>query len=206
MGWKKVVWSPVEVDYLKIHKDEPLMQLCIALSKSRAAVNNKLAELGNKGTTKVLPGHGGLRSRIGKRKDCNNQFFRSSWEANVYRLLKSSLEEKNIDLIQYEPTDFTFWQFGIKKGTVSYTPDFKITYKDGTYSWIEVKGGFLKGQDKTKIKRFKKFYPEEAAHLVCVVPGPTAKTTVFFKSEGIPVLWHYPEINKKYKKLVSNWE
>jgi hypothetical protein len=205
MPWKKVVWSPVEIEYLRAHSGDPLMQLCIALAKSKNAVKKKQAELGNLKTNKqnCLPGNKGQRSKIGKRPDCNNMFFRSGWEANVYRLLR---QQPNVSRIEYEPYDFTFWQFGIKKGTVSYTPDFKVTYNDGTIEWIEVKGGFMRGTDKVKLRRFKKYYPEEFARLVSITPGPTSKTSLFFESLGIPNKWRYPDLNKQYKKSVPNWE
>ena len=212
MSWKKVVWSPVEIEYLKKHTDDPLMQLCIALAKTKSAVKKMQAELGNKKTNKqnCLPGNKAQRSKIGKRPDCNNMFFRSSWEANVYRLLILESQDTQVtrrpEYIQYEPQDFTFWQFGIKKGTVSYTPDFKVTYTDGTYEWIEIKGGFLKSSDQTKIRRFKKYYPEEFAKLVSITPGENSKTAVFFNEVGVPNKWRYPELNKKYKKSVPGWE
>lgn len=202
MRYRQVTWSPVEVEYLKAHEEEPMSQLCIALAKTKYAIKKKQAEL-HSGGGKVKLKKQGLRSRIGKRPDLNNMFFRSSWEANVYRLL---IMDPELKLVEYEPTDFTFWQFGIKKGTVSYTPDFKITYHDGSYKWIEVKGGFMKGTDKTKLRRFKKFYPDDFAKLVAVTPGLTSKTAVFFTEMGIPIRWIYNELNKAHKKTVKNWE
>lgn len=201
--------SQIELEYLKSHADYPINQLCIALSNTKNQIKKALADLDNKKTKskKALPGNK-HRSNIGKRKDLNNQFFRSSWEANLYRYLKHTIGKSA--LIEYEPTDFTFWQFGIKKGTVSYTPDFKITYVDEsgnkTYEWIEVKGGFLKSQDKTKIRRFQKYYPDEAKHLRAVTPGLNSKTALFFKEVGVPIKYVYPDLNKEYKKVIPNWE
>jgi hypothetical protein len=201
MAFKKTVWSPIEEEYLKKHMSTPVSQLCIALAKSRYAIKKKMGEIT---TGKVVTKKKGQRrSKIGKRPDCNNLFFRSGWEANVYRLLRL---DKTIKLIEYEPTDFTFWQFGIKKGTVSYTPDFKVTYGDGSYLWIEIKGGWLKSSDKTKIRRFKKFFPEEFSKLVAVTPGRASKTAQFFVAEGIPIKWFYPDLNKQYKNDVPGWE
>lgn len=199
---RKVIWSPVEIDYLKLHKHIPINQLTVALAKSRSAINTKLLELDGK-VPKQSVKKGGNYSKIGKRPDCDNLFFRSAWEANVFRLLRLN---PSVQLIEYEPTDFTFWQFGIKKGTVSYTPDFKVTYKNGNYEWIEIKGGWLKAVDKTKLRRFKKFYPEEWAHLVAVTPGMKSKTALFFMNECVPIKWIYPEINKQYKNEIPNWE
>lgn len=205
MAFHQVKWSPVEIEYLLEHKTDPIMQLTIALSKSRNAIKNKLNELlhtdDSKAKTKTK--QQGLRSRIGKRSDLNNMFFRSSWESNLARFL---LQHPDVQSFQYEPTDFTFWQFGIKKGTVSYTPDFKIFYKDGHYEWLEVKGGLLKSADKTKIRRFQKYYPDEFAKLVAVTPGIKSKTYQFFTDMSIPVKWIYNDLNKKYKAIIPHWE
>lgn len=203
--FQRVKWSPIEIEYLEKHQKESINQLCIKLAKTRGAIQKKLKELdpnhkqlSSKPSTK--------RSNIGRRKDLGI-FLRSSWEANVYRLL---LHEKkaygDITKIEYEPEDFLFTKFGIVKGTVSYTPDFRITYKDGSYQWLEVKGGFLRRQDQTKLRRFKKYYPDEFKKLIAVTPGPESKTALFFKEMGSDIKWHYPEINKKYRKLLPGWE
>lgn len=197
---QRVIWSPCEEDYLKAHKGEPINQLAGYLSKSRNAIKNKLTEFrtGKKPTAKKP----GKRTNIGKRKDCDNRCLRSSWEANLYRILK---QDKQIDYFQYECTDFDFWHFGIKKGTVSYTPDFKIVFKDGSYKWIEVKG-YLKPQDKVRIRRFFKFYPEEAKHLEAVTGSPNTQSTKFFKSINVPIYAYYNELKKTFKEKISNWE
>ena len=204
MAFKSVLWSPVEIEYLKKHFDDPIAQLCIALAKTKYAIRKKIQEINTDKPTTVKKKKAQFKTtKIGKRPDCNNLFFRSGWEANIFRLLKL---DKNITHIEYEPMDFTFWQFGVKKGTISYTPDFRIYFQDGTYQWIEVKGGWLKQTDKTKIRRFKKYYPEEFDKLVVVTAGPTSKTALFFKELNIPVKWHYPDVNKAYKNVVPNWE
>jgi len=201
---KRVIWSPVEVEYLQKHKGYPIMQLCIALTKSKYAINKKLAEL----KPGALPPSGKTKnniykSRIGKRKDCNNLFFRSSWEANCYRYWKTL---KDIILIEYEPVCFSFTPFGILRGTVSYTPDFKLTYKDKSYEYVEVKGGFMRNVDKTKLRRLKKYYPDDFDKLRGITPGEKSKTATFFRSLNIPILHYYPELNKKYNKIISGWE
>jgi len=200
--FRKVIWSLVEIDYLQKHLHDPVNQLCIQLSKSRSAVQNKLKELSGSPRSKKAPIKRPM-SKIGRRPDCNNLFFRSGWEANCFRLLS---RDPLIKLIEYEPTTFSFTNWGILKGTVSYTPDFRITYIDGSYEWIEIKGGWLKPTDKTKIKRFKKYFPEEFKHLVAVTPGEKSKTAQFFLSEGIPIKWYYPDINQKNRKIIPGWE
>lgn len=196
-------WSPVEVDYLKANRKEPTGQLCIALGRAVSTIKNKIKEIENKEkgiepTVKTK----GIKSKIGKRKDCNNLFFRSAWEANLYRYLKRCSE---IIKVEYEPVDFTFWQFGHKKGTVSYTPDFRVTFNNGNWIWIEVKG-FLKPSDKTRIRRFQKYFPEEAKNLVALTAGPNSQTAQFFKSVGVDIKWYYPDLNKECRKIIPNWE
>lgn len=90
-------------------------------------------------------------------------FFRSAWEANFGRYLQWQKERKMIAEWEHEPQ--TFWFEGIKRGCVTYLPDFKVTNLDGSHQWIEVKG-FMDAKSKTKIARFKKFYPKESLRIV----------------------------------------
>ena len=64
---------------------------------------------------------------------------------------------------EYEPT--TFWFNGIKRGVVSYKPDFLITPVEGKAYWQELKG-YLDPRSATKIKRFCKNYPDETLDLI----------------------------------------
>ena len=67
-------------------------------------------------------------------------------------------DQKVIQEWEHEPK--TFWFEAIKRGVRSYMPDFKITEKEGTHYWVEVKG-YMDARSHTKIKRFAKYYPEE---------------------------------------------
>lgn len=203
---KAPTWSPVELEYLKtnlatIGKD----QLCIALSKSRNALLKKIAELN--GTP--LPNKSiRFQSKIGKREDLDT-YCRSSWEANMMRLFKSDL----ISLIkpEYEPFTFSFTEWVKPKGgALSYTPDFKV-YESSDVTkdkWIEVKGNWLRGTDKTKLKRFKKFYPEEFKKLIAVVSTKKCKTADFFRELGVSEknILEYNSFKKLYSKQIKNWE
>ena len=210
----KVVWSPVEEEYLKAHPSEPLDQLCIALSKSKNAVTRKRAEQSGKApvVTKVRK----TISNIRRREDLN-LFLRSGWEANVARWLKS----KGIDW-EYEPETFFYTKF--KHGTVSYTPDFKVRgglvrlSREGeslpswrktksSYSWIEVKG-FLKKSYETRFRRFKKYYPEEFKKLIVIVGSKNTKAAKFFADVGVPEknIIGYNVLNKEGAKTVEFWE
>jgi Protein of unknown function (DUF1064) len=85
-------------------------------------------------------------------------FFRSSWEVDYARYLQLLKEQKIIEEWEHEPR--VFWFDKIKRGVRSYLPDFRVTQKDGTHYWVEVKG-YMDAKSNTKIKRFAKYYPEE---------------------------------------------
>jgi hypothetical protein len=85
-------------------------------------------------------------------------FYRSRWEANIGRYLQWQKERGEIKDWLHEPK--TFWFDGIKRGCVTYLPDFQVFKLDGTHEWLEVKG-YMDAKSKTKISRFRKFFPEE---------------------------------------------
>lgn len=203
MSIKKVVWSPVEEEYLLKNQNRPIDQLCIALAKSRYAIKKKLTELDPKKIKKTKQKKSAVpKTKIGKRKDLGI-FVRSGWEANAVRFFNG---QTDIKLVEYEPYTFSFTSFGHLHGTVSYTPDLKVNTTDGKYFWIEVKGGWLRSQDKTKLRRFKKYYPEEFKKLCAVTPGQKSKTYQFFKELGVKNIWIYPELNKQCRKVIPHWE
>ncbi len=90
-------------------------------------------------------------------------FFRSKWEFHYAQHLQGQKEKGFILDWEHEPK--TFWFEEIKRGTRSYLPDFKVTKNDKTHCWVEVKG-YMDAKSKTKMKRFKKYYPEEELYLV----------------------------------------
>jgi|SRR6185295_2360069 len=85
-------------------------------------------------------------------------FFRSCWEANYARYLEFLKQHKKILDWEHEPK--TFWFDGIKRGCVSYKPDFQVFDLDGTWVWHEVKG-YYDAKSITKHKRFAKYFPDE---------------------------------------------
>lgn len=185
----KVKWSPVEIDFLKKNRKKlSVNQLSLALAKSRNAINRKCDELDGK----VVAQKRSKRSVIGRRADLN-QFFRSNWEANAARWFNN----EGIAW-EYEPEVFFFK--GIKRGTVSYCPDFRLGDE-----WVEVKG-LLDTKGRTAIRRFKKFYPEEFKKLKAIVGRPGTAADKFFKAEGVPILAYINELDKKYRKIIANWE
>ena len=83
-------------------------------------------------------------------------YFRSKWEMNYARYLQWLKEKKEIKDWTYE--EDTFWFKNIKRGVMSYTPDFKLTNNDNSIVYHEVKG-WMDNKSKTKIKRMTKYYP-----------------------------------------------
>lgn len=87
----------------------------------------------------------------GKRK-----FFRSRWEANYARYLEFQKVHGLITDWHHECD--TFWFEGIKRGCMTYLPDFKVTNLDGSIEYHEVKG-WMDAASKTKIRRMAKYHP-----------------------------------------------
>ena len=197
MGWgrfRQPTWSQCEIDHLKAHKTDSVNQLSGYLGKSRAAINNKLIELE---TGKAPDKKKSKRTNIGKRKDLGDLFVRSSWEANVARYLNYHGYSW-----EYEPHIFVFE--GIKHGTTSFCPDFKVQNGWG-HIWIEVKGQ-LDSQDKTRIRRFKKMFPDEFKRLQCIVGTEKTAAAKFFQLIGVPIMVTIFDLNKRYKDVIENWE
>ena len=116
------------------------------------------------------------RCKGGIRQDLN-QYFRSSWEANIARILN----HLNIEW-KYEYKRFNFSKE--KEGILSYQPDF---YLPKYNKWIEVKG-WMDEKSKIRLELFKKYYPTESLNLILI-------------NEEIYLL-----LNKQYSKIVENWE
>lgn len=142
--------------------------------------------------------------RGGKRPDLDYGYFRSGWERNYVRFLIFTKTE-----FEYEKK--TFWFEDIKSGTVNYTPDLYLPAED---RWIEVKGRW-DSKSKTKLRRFKKYYPDEFKKLFIVCgdiwgKSKTAKSVRRFLlcDLGLPPerIVSYPAIARQYKNIVARWE
>jgi hypothetical protein len=94
----------------------------------------------------------------GKRK-----YFRSRWEANYARYLEFLKVQKQILEWDHEPD--VFWFDGIKRGCVSYLPDFKVTELNGSFSYHEVKG-WMDDRSKTKIRRMGIYHPDVILRII----------------------------------------
>jgi len=132
-------------------------------------------------------------TRTGYRKDIDMN-VRSSWEANFVRILKLY----KIDF-KFEPTVFPF---PIKRGTRAYTPDFLLTRNN---EWIEIKG-YLDDKSKLKLKRFKRYYPDEFVNLTCVIGKYSTDAKNFMNELEVPVVIYYEDIRDIYGDYFINWE
>jgi len=91
------------------------------------------------------------------------KYYRSKWENNYACYLQYLKENKAIKDWKHESK--TFWFEGLKRGTLSYLPDFLVIYHDGREEYHEVKG-WLDPKSKTKLKRMAKYHPKVVIILV----------------------------------------
>lgn len=111
-------------------------------------------------------------------------YARSLWEANYARYLQF-LKERTGEVKEWDHEPETFWFDGLKRGCVSYLPDFKVLRWDGTYEYHEVKG-WMDARSVTKIKRMAKYFPQ-----VKLVVIDSAR---------------YKALSIQCRKLVPNWD
>lgn len=90
-------------------------------------------------------------------------YFRSKAEWRYALYLEWLKKTKSITEWMYEPE--TFWFLEIKRGVRSYLPDFKVIERSGSHYWVEVKG-YMDARSKTKLDRFKRYFPDERLELV----------------------------------------
>lgn len=151
--------------------------------QEKQARNRKILETRFKNGTLVRNRHqttwkAGWRE-IGSKK----KFYRSRWEANYARYLEFLKIQNQIKEWSHEPD--IFWFEGIKRGCVSYLPDFKITNNDGSIEYHEVKG-WMDNRSKTKITRMTKYHPK-------------IRLIIIQKKE-------YNEIKSKFSSVLAGWE
>ena len=112
-----------------------------------------------------------------------NKYYRSRWEANYARYLQW-LKERG-EITEWAHESKVFWFEGIKRGCVSFLPDFEITNNDGSIVYHEVKG-WMDDRSKTKIKRMAIYFPEVSLTII------DAK---WFKAN-----------EKELSKIIDGWE
>lgn len=106
----------------------------------------------------------------GKAADLGDTHFRSAWERNYARYLNYLVSKGHYKSWAFEPE--TFWFEGIRRGTTSYKPDFRVVKNDGSIQFHEIKGWF-DSKSKTKLKRMKKYHPTV---VIILVDGPAYKS------------------------------
>lgn len=124
------------------------------------------------------------RVKGGRRSDLDNKFFRSAWEANYARYLNLLMTLGAVESWEFEPE--TFWFEGIRRGTLSYKPDFRVFYRgDPVPEYVEIKG-WIMPKDRTKWRRMKKYHP-------------TIKLVIVNAKQ-------YYAIQRKWASSIPNWE
>ena len=123
------------------------------------------------------------RAAGGKREDLGNRYFRSSWEANYARYLNWLVSLGEIRAWDYECDVFRFE--AIKRGNMAYIPDFKITNKNDSIEYHEVKG-YMDDDSAVKLRRMAKYYPNVKLILI---------------DKDV-----YKAIEQQVRKIVPNWE
>lgn len=127
-------------------------------SRAQASSDANVAWLKKNGSRQ-----GYSRGAGGRRADLGGRYFRSAWEANYARYLNLLVAQKQIASWGFE--EKTFWFEAIKRGTRSYTPDFRVTKLDGASEWHEVKG-WLDPKSKTRLDRMARYFPSEKIVLI----------------------------------------
>lgn len=110
-------------------------------------------------------------------------FVRSSWDANICAFLQFQKDQGLIKEWEYEPE--TYWFSGVKRGTNSYKPDFRITPINPLEPKhvIEVKA-YWTSKDTVKMKRMNKYFPSLPVSIIC-----NTKTTHELKSTYPDLVW-----------------
>jgi len=147
----------------------------------------------NDGVSARRKGNAYQYTKTGYREDIGMN-VRSSWEANFVRVLQ--LYKIDFD---FEPTVFSF---PIKRGTKGYTPDFFLKRNN---DWIEVKG-YLDDKSKIKLKRFKRYYPQEFSSLTCVISKYSKAGISFMSDLEVPSIIFYEDIRSIYAEYLIHWE
>ncbi len=109
-------------------------------------------------------------------------------EANICRYYKYTGE-----LSIYEHREFEFK--GIKRGNRFYKPDFYLPVPN---KWVEAKGYFRKS-DKTKLRRFRKYYPKEFRRLIFIIPDKYSRS----KANGEIMAFLLVDLGIQFKDIES---
>lgn len=173
------------------------LQTFFTTEKGQEAIQSRLKTCVEKYNT-VCFGHiskyGRTHLKSGWKEDLQVS-VRSGWESNFLRYL--NFLEKSWE---YEPKTFIFKDE--IRGARAYMPDIYLPKEN---IWIEIKG-WMSSKDRSKIRKFKKFYPEEFKKLQMVVGSSKTEAFKFASEMGIPIFAFYNDIQKDYGSQILNWE
>jgi hypothetical protein len=153
--WMQKDKEKLQKAMIKIHTKETHLKVSKALTgkakseEHKKNISKTRIEKGlSKGKNNPMYGKHPITTKgfkYGKREDLNNQFFRSTWEANFARILE----------YEHKSYEFEKYRFTIKMNNQDYTylPDFKV---DDIF--YEIKG-FWYDDAKLKVEAFKQQYP-----------------------------------------------
>jgi hypothetical protein len=145
---------------------------------------------------KFSRGNAYQHTKTGSRSDLQGIVARSSWEADVMRVLNLFKIE-----FQFEPYEFQFPP-DVRGRTSAYLPDIYLTKSD---EFIEVKG-YLDARGRNKLRKFKKYYPEEFKKLVVIISKSNKANKFFFKKLGVKTVLYYEHLIKLFADKIPNWE
>lgn len=171
------------------------VERCYQCHKGKPATKTKQTAAGGFARTKKGPAPD--LGALGK------QNFRSGWERNFARWLTirgvSWTFERVSFTFQISPSSGKPY----KKKPWVYIPDFHDVQADVLY---EVKG-YLRSEDRSKIKRLKANYPDEFKKLRAVCSKGNKKAITFYRAQGVPVIF-IEDCKAEYIKLskVNHWE
>ena len=114
--------------------------------------------------------------------DGKRMYLKSNWERRYCLYL--SFMKKHGHIVDYDYEPETFWFEKVRRGVVSYLPDFRVTFPSGNVEYFEVKG-YESAKDRTKYQRMAKYHP----NIILRVVGKD-----WFKTNS-PIL----------KKVIPNW-
>jgi len=143
-----------------------------------------------------LRGNKYQHTKTGARLDLGGIVARSAWEADTMRILQLFKIP-----FEFEPTIFTF-PADTRGRTSAYLPDIFLTK---TKEYIEVKG-LLDARGRNKLRKFKKFYPNEFAGLTVIISKSNKTNKFFFEKLGVKNILYYEHLSKLFGKKIALWE
>jgi hypothetical protein len=135
-------------------------------------------------------------TRTGARPDLGGIICRSGWESDVLRVLQLFKIQ-----FEFEPRIFSFPVDKYGKSS-AYLPDVWLPKTD---EYIEVKG-LLDARGRQKLRKFKKYYPDEFSRLTVIISRSNRTNKEFFAKLGVRNVLYYEHISKLFADKIIMWE